>query len=73
MNAVSRQKNVSRRSLIQGAGVAALAGPVANSATMPGPRYEGKETPKICLEMGAGSLSAGGIDEAGMGPFEAAQ
>jgi mannonate dehydratase len=58
--------DVSRRSLIQAAGVAALAGPVSKAATMPAPRYEGKDTPKICLEMGAGSLSAGGIDEAGM-------
>src|SRR5204863_7360347 len=30
------------------------------------PRYEGKDTPKICLEMGAGSLSAGGFDDAGL-------
>src|SRR5438270_13154264 len=58
--------DVSRRSLIKTAGIAALAGPVAKAATMPAPRYEGKDTPKICLEMGAGSLSAGGFDDAGL-------
>lgn len=31
----------------------------------PPPKPEGKDTPKICLEAGAGGLSAGTIDEAG--------
>src|SRR5580693_261733 len=53
--------NLSRRTLIQSAGFAALAG----AADIPAPKPEGKETPKICLEMGVGGLSAGTIDEAG--------
>ncbi len=32
----------------------------------PGLKVEGPDTPKICLEMGAGSLSAGNYDQAGM-------
>src|SRR3984885_562851 len=53
--------NLSRRTLIQSAGFAAL----AEAADIPAPKPEGKETPKICLEMGVGGLSAGTIDEAG--------
>ncbi len=53
--------SVSRRTLIQSAGFAAL----AQSAAIPAPKPEGKDTPKICLEAGAGGLSAGTIDEAG--------
>jgi len=46
---------LSRRRLIQTAGVAALAAPApAAAATMPGPRFEGKDTPKICLSIGDG-------------------
>ncbi len=52
---------LSRRTLIQSAGFAAL----AEAATIPAPKPEGKDTPKICLEAGAGGLSAGTIDEAG--------
>lgn len=55
---------LSRRKLLQAAGAAGLAPAVAN-ASMPGPRFEGPDTPKICLEMGAGGLAAGGFDEAG--------
>jgi len=58
-------KNLSRRTLIQTASLAALSAPAARSASMPAPRPEGKDTPKICLEVGAGSLAAGTIDEAG--------
>ena len=36
------------------------------AAEIPGPRLEGPNTPKICLEAGAGGLSAGGYDDAGM-------
>ena len=36
------------------------------AAEIPGPRQEGPNTPKICLESGAGGLAAGGMDEAGM-------
>jgi len=53
--------NFSRRTLIQSAGFAAL----AQGAATPAPKPEGKDTPKICLEAGAGGLSAGTIDEAG--------
>ena len=44
------QSKISRRGLLKTAGVVALA-PAAESpaATMPGPRFEGKDTPKICL------------------------
>jgi mannonate dehydratase len=52
---------------MQSAGIAAISAPTARGATTmpPPPRAEGKDTPKICLEMGAGGLSAGNIDEAG--------
>src|SRR6476660_3339193 len=60
------KRDFSRRKLIEAAAVAALAPAAAPAATMPGPRNEGKDTPKICLESGAGGLSAGGADEAGM-------
>jgi mannonate dehydratase len=52
---------LSRRTLIQSAGFAAL----AQAAATPAPKPEGKDTPKICLEAGAGGLSAGTIDAAG--------
>jgi mannonate dehydratase len=51
---------LSRRKLIQTAGVAAIAAPAVRPATMPGPRFEGKDTPKICLEAGAGGFGRGG-------------
>ncbi len=51
---------------MQVAGAAALAGPVGAAASVPGPRVEAKDTPKICLEMGNGPLAAGTVDEAGM-------
>ena len=35
------------------------------AAVASAPQLEGKDTPKICLEAGAGGLSAGAIDEAG--------
>src|SRR5438045_5560530 len=57
---------VSRRSILQTASVAALAPSAASAAEIPGPRVEGPNTPKICLEAGAGGLSAGGFNEAGM-------
>jgi mannonate dehydratase len=53
--------NFSRRTLIQSAGFAAL----AQAAAVPAPKPEGKDTPKLCLEVGAGGLSAGTIDDAG--------
>jgi mannonate dehydratase len=57
---------VSRRSILQAAGATALAPSAIPAAEIPGPRLEGPTTPKICLEAGAGGLSAGGYDEAGM-------
>src|SRR5947209_14886361 len=47
---------VTRRTLLQTAGVAALATPAttASAATIPGPRFEGKDTPKIGLAVGDG-------------------
>src|SRR5437764_4204241 len=57
---------VSRRNILQAAGGAALAPSAMPAAEIPGPRLEGPNTPKICLEAGAGGLSAGGLDEAGM-------
>jgi len=57
----------SRRSIIKAAGVAALAGTTSlNAAEIPGPRQEGPNTPKICLEMGGGALAAGNFDDSGM-------
>ncbi|HEY2014224.1 MAG TPA: mannonate dehydratase [Bryobacteraceae bacterium] len=50
----------SRRRLIQTAGVAALATPAIPAATMPAPRYEGKDTPKLCLGLGDGGSLGGG-------------
>ena len=58
--------DLSRRRIMQAMGIAALATPASDAAAIPGPRVEGPDTPKICLEIGAGRLSAGGVDEAGM-------
>src|ERR1700685_329767 len=49
---------LSRRKLMQAAGIAALASPVATparaAAMMPENKFEGKDTPKICLAIGDG-------------------
>jgi mannonate dehydratase len=50
---------VSRRTLIQAVGASALALPALEANTADG-------VPKICLEIGGGSLAAGTLDEAGM-------
>jgi mannonate dehydratase len=55
----------SRRKLIQAAGAAALPLPAAAASSKPGPRHEGADTPKICLEIGVSRLAAGSPDEAG--------
>lgn len=52
--------NISRRRLIETAGIAALATPAARGLTMPAPRYEGTDTPKICLSVGDGGGFGGG-------------
>src|SRR5436190_23217006 len=66
----------SRRTILRTAGVAALAMPATygvsalslsgtSSATArSGPRFEGKDTPKICLEAALGGSPAGSNDEA---------
>ena len=52
--------------MLQAAGAAALMPQAGRSANGPGMPGEGPATPKICLEMGAGGLSAGNIDDAGI-------
>jgi mannonate dehydratase len=42
---------------MQAAGAAALASPAARAATMPENRFEGKDTPKLCLGLGDGGAS----------------
>src|SRR5437879_860807 len=49
---------ISRRRLIQTAGIAAMAAPAGSAAAMPEPRFEGKDTPKICLAIGDGGSGA---------------
>ena len=56
----------SRRKLMQGAGVAALSSRFNLAAMTPGLRAEDRDTPKICLEVGAGSLSAGSLEAPGI-------
>ncbi len=58
--------NMTRRKLLQAASVAALPVPVIGQTQIPGPRAEGRDTPKICLQVGDGALSAGGAGAAGM-------
>src|SRR5581483_5140256 len=56
----------SRRKLMQAAGAAALSPAASSAAAAPWPRLEGPDTPKICLELSAGNLSAGPQNESGM-------
>lgn len=58
--------NLSRRTILQVAGGAALASAPLGAADSSGLRQEAAGTPKICLEMGGGGLSAGGFDDAGI-------
>src|SRR5579871_5907898 len=60
--------HLSRRAILKTAGAAALLMPAGSRAlsASTGPPPEGSDTPKICLEVGAGRLSAGGADENGM-------
>jgi mannonate dehydratase len=55
----------SRRRILAAAGVAALSTPAPSTfaAAIPGPRVEGKDTPKICLGLGDSGLT--GVDDAG--------
>jgi mannonate dehydratase len=61
------RNEVSRRKLLQAAAVSAAVGPAAaRAAEIPGPRLEGPNTPKICLETGTSGLAGGALSEAGM-------
>lgn len=61
--------NVSRRELMQAAGVAALVSPAAPAAeTMPPNKFEGPDTPKICLSLGDGGGGRGGAAAAAASP-----
>lgn len=51
---------LSRRRLIQTAGIAAMATPTPSAASMPEPRFEGATTPKLCLGIGDGGGAAPG-------------
>jgi mannonate dehydratase len=55
----------SRRKLMQAAGAVALPIPAPATAMMSGPRHEATDTPKICLEIGAGGLAAGAPGQGG--------
>ncbi|MGA2272401.1 MAG: mannonate dehydratase [Bryobacteraceae bacterium] len=50
---------ISRRRLMQTAGIAAFASPASAAGDMPAPRFEGKDTPKIALSAGDGRAGAG--------------
>src|SRR5262249_34958686 len=56
---------LSRRKLIQAASAAALPFPCAAATTRSASRRQGTDTPKIWLEVGAGRLAAGALDDAG--------
>ena len=62
--------NISRRNLIQAAGIAAIASPAAPAAgTMPENKFEGKDTPKICLSLGDTGVPATPAAGAAPSPF----
>ncbi len=58
--------DLSRRRIIQAIGASTLGAPRASGVEIPGPRAEGPDTPKICLEAGGTALSAGSPNPAGM-------
>ena len=58
--------NLSRRRMMQALSVAAFNSTLLPAAAAPWPLPEGPGTPKICLELSAGRLSAGTPDEVGM-------
>ena len=57
---------------MEAAGVAALAPQISAAAAMPAPKFEGKDTPKLCLAIGDGGgaapPNATGIGTAGLTP-----
>lgn len=57
-------RELSRRTLLKAAGVPALSA-AASSSTIPGPRFESKDTPKICLEAGLGGFGPSGAPGGG--------
>src|SRR5689334_10086267 len=57
--------DITRRELIGAVGASAAASAQIYTGSMPGPRAERPDTPKICLEMGRGGLAAGDFTEAG--------
>ena len=57
--------NLSRRRMMQALSVAAFNSTLLPAAAAPWPLPEGPGTPKICLELSAGRLSAGTPDEVG--------
>lgn len=58
--------NLTRRGIIQAVGATALSTKVGTGQMVPGPRAEGKDTPKVCQQVGSLSYSPGGFDAAGM-------
>jgi mannonate dehydratase len=60
------KSDLSRRKIMQAIGATALSTQAGAGAQIPGPRAEARDTPKLCLESGAGGLSAGGPNAAGM-------
>jgi mannonate dehydratase len=56
---------LSRRRLIQAAGLLGVPIPTTLGRADSGPRNSGVDTPKICLELGRSHLAAGSEDEAG--------
>src|SRR5438552_19174721 len=60
------KSHLSRRKIMQAIGAGAWSTQAAAGAQIPEPRAEARDTPKICLESGVGSLSAGHLDAAGM-------
>jgi len=57
---------LSRRKVIQAVGATSFLPALSAAPANPGPRAEGPDSPKICLEAGAGSLSAGNPDPPGL-------
>ncbi len=49
---------ISRRRIMQSAGFAALATPEAQGQSMPAPKFEGADTPKLCLAVADGGAPA---------------
>ena len=58
--------DLSRRRMMQALGTAAFGSCLLPAEAAPWPPLEGPDTPKICLELSAGRLSAGTQDEVGM-------